>query len=48
MRYQMTQRMDYNAVTPAGVKALGSVYGYISKRLAESAGRPRLPSGLAN
>jgi AhpD family alkylhydroperoxidase len=27
----MTQRMDYNAVTPAGVKALGSVYGYISQ-----------------
>ena len=25
----MTQRMDYNAVTPAGVKALGGVYGHI-------------------
>jgi AhpD family alkylhydroperoxidase len=25
----MTQRMDYNAAAPAGVKALGSVYGYI-------------------
>jgi len=25
----MTQRLDYNAVTPAGVKALGGVYGHI-------------------
>lgn len=25
----MTQRMDYNAATPAGVKALGGVYGHI-------------------
>jgi AhpD family alkylhydroperoxidase len=25
----MTQRMDYSAVTPAGVKALGGVYGHI-------------------
>lgn len=25
----MTQRMDYNAVTPAGLKALGGVYGHI-------------------
>jgi AhpD family alkylhydroperoxidase len=25
----MTQRMDYNAATPAGMKALGGVYGYI-------------------
>lgn len=25
----MTQRMDYNAATPAGVKALGGVYGYV-------------------
>ena len=25
----MTQRMDYNAVTPAGVKALGGVYSHI-------------------
>lgn len=25
----MTQRMDYNAAAPAGVKALGGVYGYI-------------------
>ena len=25
----MTQRMDYNAATPAGVKALGAVYGHI-------------------
>lgn len=25
----MTQRLDYNAVTPAGVKALGAVYGHI-------------------
>ena len=25
----MTQRMDYNAATPAGAKALGGVYGHI-------------------
>jgi AhpD family alkylhydroperoxidase len=25
----MTQRMDYDAATPAGAKALGAVYGYI-------------------
>lgn len=25
----MTQRMDYNAATPAGMKALGAVYGHI-------------------
>nr|WP_298686172.1 carboxymuconolactone decarboxylase family protein [uncultured Dongia sp.] len=25
----MTQRMDYNAAAPAGMKALGGVYGYI-------------------
>ena len=25
----MTQRMDYNAATPAGVKALGAVYGHV-------------------
>jgi AhpD family alkylhydroperoxidase len=25
----MTQRLDYNAATPAGVKALGAVYGHI-------------------
>jgi len=25
----MTQRMDYNIATPAGVKALGGVYGHI-------------------
>jgi AhpD family alkylhydroperoxidase len=25
----MTQRMDYNAATPAGMKALGTVYGHI-------------------
>jgi AhpD family alkylhydroperoxidase len=28
-RYQMTQRMDYEAVTPAGVKALDNVYSYV-------------------
>src|SRR5688572_22492491 len=28
-RSRMTQRMDYNAATPAGVKALGGVYGHI-------------------
>ena len=25
----MTQRMDYNAATPVGVKALGGVYNHI-------------------
>jgi len=25
----MTQRMDYNAVTPTGVRALGGVYGHV-------------------
>ena len=25
----MTQRMDYNATTPAGMKALGGVYGHV-------------------
>ena len=25
----MSQRMDYNATTPAGMKALGGVYGHI-------------------
>ena len=25
----MTQRLDYTAIAPAGVKALGGVYGYI-------------------
>ena len=25
----MTQRLDYNAASPAGVKALGGVYGHI-------------------
>lgn len=25
----MTQRLDYNSASPAGVKALGSVYGHI-------------------
>jgi AhpD family alkylhydroperoxidase len=25
----MTERLDYNAATPAGVKALGGVYGHI-------------------
>jgi alkylhydroperoxidase family enzyme len=25
----MTQRLDYTAIAPAGIKALGSVYGYI-------------------
>ena len=27
----MTQRMDYNAATPAGVKALGGVHSYIAQ-----------------
>ena len=25
----MSQRMDYNAASPAGMKALGAVYGYV-------------------
>jgi hypothetical protein len=25
----MTKRLDYNQIAPSGVKALGSVYGYI-------------------
>jgi AhpD family alkylhydroperoxidase len=28
-RCQMAQRLDYNAASPAGVKALGGVYGHI-------------------
>jgi hypothetical protein len=27
----MTQRMDYAAAAPGGMKALGSVYGYVSQ-----------------
>ncbi len=27
----MTMRMDYNAASPAGIKALGQVYGYIAQ-----------------
>ena len=27
----MSQRLDYNAAAPAGVKALGGVYGYIAQ-----------------
>jgi AhpD family alkylhydroperoxidase len=27
----MSQRIDYNAVAPAGAKALGTVYGYIAQ-----------------
>src|SRR4030081_3598548 len=33
----MTQRLDYTAIAPAGMKALGSVYGYILQ-----SGLPRL------
>ena len=33
----MTQRLDYPAIAPAGMKALGSVYGYIVQ-----SGLPRL------
>jgi AhpD family alkylhydroperoxidase len=33
----MTQRLDYTAIAPAGVKALGNVYGYIAQ-----SGLPRL------
>lgn len=25
----MTQRLDYNQIAPNGIKALGSVYGYV-------------------
>ena len=40
----MTQRLDYTAIAPAGIKALGSVYGYILQ-----SGLPRLlvNSGLS-
>jgi hypothetical protein len=45
----MTQRMDYIAATPAGVKALGGVYGHIMQSgLPEGTGQPRLPSRLAD
>lgn len=27
----MTQRLDYNAAVPAGMKALGGVYGYLTQ-----------------
>ena len=27
----MTQRLDYNQIAPAGVKALGGVYGYVAQ-----------------
>ena len=27
----MTQRLDYNAIAPSGMKALGGVYGYVSQ-----------------
>lgn len=27
----MTQRLDYNAIASAGMKALGGVYGYVGK-----------------
>jgi hypothetical protein len=36
----MTQRLDYTNVAPAGVKALGGVYGYIT--------RSGLPTQLVN
>jgi hypothetical protein len=28
----MTQRMNYAAAAPGGMKALGSVHGYVSQR----------------
>jgi AhpD family alkylhydroperoxidase len=31
MEKKMTMRMDYNAASPAGIKALGQVYGYIAQ-----------------
>jgi AhpD family alkylhydroperoxidase len=36
----MTQRLDYTKIAPAGIKALGSVYGYI--------GQSGLPRPLVN
>ena len=33
----MTQRLDYTTIAPAGIKAFGSVYGYIMQ-----SGLPRL------
>ena len=27
----MTKRLDYNQIAPAGVKALGGVYGYVTQ-----------------
>ncbi|MDQ0073096.1 AhpD family alkylhydroperoxidase [Variovorax boronicumulans] len=27
----MTQRLDYNQIAPAGIKAIGTVYGYVSQ-----------------
>ena len=27
----MTQRLDYNQLAPAGIKALGAVYGYVAQ-----------------
>jgi AhpD family alkylhydroperoxidase len=29
MEQEMTMRLDYNHIAPAGVKALGGVYGYV-------------------
>ena len=29
----MTKRLDYNQIAPAGVKALGGVYGYMKSGL---------------
>ena len=36
----MTGRLDYDRIAPAGVKALGGVYGYIMQS--------NLPAGLIN
>ena len=27
----MSQRLDYNQIAPAGVKAIGTVYGYVTQ-----------------
>uniref|UniRef100_UPI0038F6AA5B carboxymuconolactone decarboxylase family protein n=1 Tax=Streptomyces niveiscabiei TaxID=164115 RepID=UPI0038F6AA5B len=33
----MTKRLDYNQIAPAGIKALGGVYGYVlQSRLSDS------------
>jgi AhpD family alkylhydroperoxidase len=40
MEHNMTMRLDYNRIAPAGVKALGGVYGYVLQS--------KLPATLIN